>query len=115
MACIGHHTGSSSPHYRPARILSRDHRDYRNATTPFSIHTNPLHCLQSLGWEHYEVHEPEPHILLFKSVTYHLLPYSSISVCLANAMLVPATWLWIHSLLTLTRHRWLTLKGQAPS
>lgn len=25
-----------------------------------------LTCLQSLGWEHYEVHEPEPHILLFK-------------------------------------------------
>lgn len=24
------------------------------------------HRLQSLGWEHYEVHEPEPHILLFK-------------------------------------------------
>lgn len=24
--------------------------------------------LQSLGWEHYEVHEPEPHILLFKYV-----------------------------------------------
>ncbi len=24
--------------------------------------------MQSLGWEHYEVHEPEPHILLFKSV-----------------------------------------------
>ena len=23
---------------------------------------------QSLGWEHYEVHEPEPHILLFKYV-----------------------------------------------
>jgi cyclin-dependent kinase regulatory subunit CKS1 len=23
-------------------------------------------ALQSLGWEHYEVHEPEPHILLFK-------------------------------------------------
>jgi cyclin-dependent kinase regulatory subunit CKS1 len=23
---------------------------------------------QSLGWEHYEVHEPEPHILLFKWV-----------------------------------------------
>lgn len=22
--------------------------------------------LQSLGWEHYEVHEPEPHMLLFK-------------------------------------------------
>ncbi|KAI9805430.1 MAG: transcription factor [Sarcosagium campestre] len=25
-----------------------------------------LGILQSLGWEHYEVHEPEPHILLFK-------------------------------------------------
>jgi hypothetical protein len=23
---------------------------------------------QSLGWEHYEVHEPEPHILLFKYI-----------------------------------------------
>lgn len=22
--------------------------------------------VQSLGWEHYEVHEPEPHILLFR-------------------------------------------------
>lgn len=27
-----------------------------------SAHRTP----QSLGWEHYEVHEPEPHILLFK-------------------------------------------------
>lgn len=25
-----------------------------------------LGIMQSLGWEHYEVHEPEPHILLFK-------------------------------------------------
>lgn len=25
-----------------------------------------LGVTQSLGWEHYEVHEPEPHILLFK-------------------------------------------------
>lgn len=25
---------------------------------------------QSLGWEHYEVHEPEPHILLFKYVQF---------------------------------------------
>lgn len=31
-------------------------------------------CVQSLGWEHYEVHEPEPHILLFKSVMFKLLP-----------------------------------------
>lgn len=27
-----------------------------------------LGITQSLGWEHYEVHEPEPHILLFKYV-----------------------------------------------
>lgn len=27
-----------------------------------------LMLYQSLGWEHYEVHEPEPHILLFKFV-----------------------------------------------
>jgi cyclin-dependent kinase regulatory subunit CKS1 len=29
---------------------------------------------QSLGWEHYEVHEPEPHILLFKYVIGELFP-----------------------------------------
>lgn len=28
--------------------------------------TSADRLLQSLGWEHYEVHEPEPHILLFK-------------------------------------------------
>lgn len=27
-----------------------------------------LGITQSLGWEHYEIHEPEPHILLFKCV-----------------------------------------------
>jgi cyclin-dependent kinase regulatory subunit CKS1 len=34
-----------------------------------------LGITQSLGWEHYEVHEPEPHILLFK---YVLRFYSAI-------------------------------------
>lgn len=29
-------------------------------------HVLMMTILQSLGWEHYEVHEPEPHILLFK-------------------------------------------------
>ncbi|KAJ5180377.1 Cyclin-dependent kinase regulatory subunit [Penicillium capsulatum] len=42
-----------------------------------------LGITQSLGWEHYEVHEPEPHILLFKLVTpvYYVLgpPLTSIS------------------------------------
>jgi hypothetical protein len=37
-------------------------------------------CLQSLGWEHYEVHEPEPHILLFKSVNCKLLPSSQLLI-----------------------------------
>ena len=31
-----------------------------------------MRTFQSLGWEHYEVHEPEPHILLFKSVPHGL-------------------------------------------
>lgn len=29
---------------------------------------------QSLGWEHYEVHEPEPHILLFKRPVNYQAP-----------------------------------------
>jgi len=36
----------------------------RNITTSYELYTN--YYSQSLGWEHYEVHEPEPHILLFK-------------------------------------------------
>lgn len=47
------------------------------------LHLNILHrisrsvdrCSQSLGWEHYEVHEPEPHILLFKCVRSNVLTY----------------------------------------
>jgi cyclin-dependent kinase regulatory subunit CKS1 len=35
---------------------------------PFTASMRVLTLLQSLGWEHYEVHEPEPHILLFKYV-----------------------------------------------
>jgi len=31
---------------------------------------------QSLGWEHYEVHEPEPHILLFKRPKNYVPPTS---------------------------------------
>ncbi|KAI1917145.1 Cyclin-dependent kinases regulatory subunit (Cell division control protein cks1) [Ophidiomyces ophidiicola] len=33
-----------------------------------------LGITQSLGWEHYEVHEPEPHILLFKRPINYQLP-----------------------------------------
>lgn len=38
-----------------------------------------LILVQSLGWEHYEVHEPEPHILLFKFVAS-----SSVRCCQAT-------------------------------
>ncbi|KAF4634845.1 hypothetical protein G7Y89_g3265 [Cudoniella acicularis] len=33
-----------------------------------------LGITQSLGWEHYEVHEPEPHILLFKRPINYIPP-----------------------------------------
>ena len=34
----------------------------------WEVEWRALGITQSLGWEHYEVHEPEPHILLFKWV-----------------------------------------------
>lgn len=43
-------------------------RHYTGPFTRLAEHSDELTRLQSLGWEHYEVHEPEPHILLFKSV-----------------------------------------------
>ncbi|KAI9668981.1 MAG: Cyclin-dependent kinases regulatory subunit (Cell division control protein cks1) [Trizodia sp. TS-e1964] len=36
-----------------------------------------LGITQSLGWEHYEVHEPEPHILLFKRPIGYQAPKQS--------------------------------------
>lgn len=46
---------------------------YISPRLPSSSSADPLtRELQSLGWEHYEVHEPEPHILLFKWVTLQL-------------------------------------------
>jgi hypothetical protein len=50
MARIGHYTGMS------------------DLTLGVCVWTL-IQFAQSLGWEHYEVHEPEPHILLFKSVS----------------------------------------------
>ncbi|KAI9750351.1 MAG: transcription factor [Chaenotheca gracillima] len=41
-----------------------------------------LGITQSLGWEHYEVHEPEPHILLFKYDPHpipHIIDISSLA------------------------------------
>lgn len=37
--------------------------DFASSATSLADSSFPR---QSLGWEHYEVHEPEPHILLFK-------------------------------------------------
>jgi cyclin-dependent kinase regulatory subunit CKS1 len=41
-------------------------RTHRRHSSPHPTRAHWLTILQSLGWEHYEVHEPEPHILLFK-------------------------------------------------
>ncbi|KAI9811351.1 MAG: Cyclin-dependent kinases regulatory subunit (Cell division control protein cks1) [Pycnora praestabilis] len=43
-----------------------------------------LGITQSLGWEHYEVHEPEPHILLFKEAQVASPSSSSIRPGLAH-------------------------------
>ncbi len=45
--------GVESARHHPGMVARRQHR-------------RMLTGMQSLGWEHYEVHEPEPHILLFK-------------------------------------------------
>lgn len=65
MAVNGHHPGmqrvkTRRPHETvETRPADRHGQRMAGANPPF---------LQSLGWEHYEVHEPEPHILLFKYV-----------------------------------------------
>ena len=42
----------------------------------YTVYGSLILCPQSLGWEHYEVHEPEPHILLFKYAPLNdLTPY----------------------------------------
>ena len=52
VARSGHHAGGRAPEAAKEPTEGRTGTD-----APW---------LQSLGWEHYEVHEPEPHILLFK-------------------------------------------------
>lgn len=42
--------------------------NYAGMVWILAVNTNADTVIQSLGWEHYEVHEPEPHILLFKYV-----------------------------------------------
>ncbi|KAF7846172.1 hypothetical protein BT93_L5005 [Corymbia citriodora subsp. variegata] len=55
----------------PKAMLKAIPRDYFDPATGtlkllWESEWRDLGIVQSLGWEHYEVHEPEPHILLFK-------------------------------------------------
>ncbi|KAK5050393.1 Cyclin-dependent kinases regulatory subunit (Cell division control protein cks1) [Exophiala bonariae] len=50
------------------KVIPRDYFDDQKGTLKllWEEEWRALGITQSLGWEHYEVHEPEPHILLFK-------------------------------------------------
>ncbi|KAH6638352.1 regulatory subunit of cyclin-dependent kinase [Boeremia exigua] len=50
------------------KIIPKDYFDGARGTLKllWEEEWRALGITQSLGWEHYEVHEPEPHILLFK-------------------------------------------------
>jgi len=51
------------------KVIPRDYFDARGTLKLlWENEWRALGITQSLGWEHYEVHEPEPHILLFKYV-----------------------------------------------
>lgn len=59
---------------------------------------NMYQC-QSLGWEHYEVHEPEPHIMLFKSVS--LNPHQAHAFANSDLGVLSTTSLhWVNKLVT---------------
>lgn len=66
----------------PKNMLKKIPSEYFDATkgTLKLLHEEEwrgLGITQSLGWEHYEVHEPEPHILLFKRpINYQPPPVS---------------------------------------
>ncbi|KAH0444216.1 cyclin-dependent kinases regulatory subunit [Colletotrichum kahawae] len=50
------------------KAIPKDYHDASHGTLKllWEEEWRALGITQSLGWEHYEVHEPEPHILLFK-------------------------------------------------
>jgi len=50
------------------KVIPKDYFDGARGTLKllWEEEWRALGITQSLGWEHYEVHEPEPHILLFK-------------------------------------------------
>ncbi|KAF5868856.1 putative cyclin-dependent kinase regulatory subunit protein [Botrytis fragariae] len=55
------------------KVIPKEYHDPQTGTLKllWEEEWRALGITQSLGWEHYEVHEPEPHILLFKrSINY---------------------------------------------
>lgn len=52
------------------KVIPADYHDKAKGTLKllWEEEWRAMGITQSLGWEHYEVHEPEPHILLFKYV-----------------------------------------------
>ncbi|KAK9474488.1 regulatory subunit of cyclin-dependent kinase [Dipodascopsis tothii] len=50
------------------KVIPRDYIDNKTGTLRILAEDEwrGLGITQSLGWEHYETHTPEPHILLFK-------------------------------------------------
>jgi len=50
------------------KVIPKEYHDQGNGTLKllWEEEWRAIGITQSLGWEHYEVHEPEPHILLFK-------------------------------------------------
>ncbi|PQE29995.1 endoplasmic oxidoreductin-1 protein [Rutstroemia sp. NJR-2017a WRK4] len=50
------------------KVIPKEYHDPQTGTLKllWEEEWRALGITQSLGWEHYEVHEPEPHILLFK-------------------------------------------------
>lgn len=50
------------------KVIPSDYHDKAKGTLKllWEEEWRAMGITQSLGWEHYEVHEPEPHILLFK-------------------------------------------------
>ncbi|KAH8918580.1 cyclin-dependent protein kinase regulatory subunit Suc1 [Atractiella rhizophila] len=49
--------------FMPEQLYSREKRAFKIMT---ESEWRSIGIQQSLGWEHYEIHAPEPHVLLFR-------------------------------------------------
>ncbi|PFH61864.1 hypothetical protein XA68_15992 [Ophiocordyceps unilateralis] len=61
------------------KAIPKDYHDTSKGTLKllWEDEWRALGITQSLGWEHYEVHEPEPHILLFKRPLNYQPPHAT--------------------------------------